>query len=125
MPKRTPNGDPVYRCKECIFVQMGTRVNNWTCSHLEGAVVPLSYVPEFCPLDDLDTPPEEKLVPCPNKCGRLVPEYALSSIIPGNDDDLDAVTHCGCYYTGGGKDSFEEDCRNGDFVFGTDLDRED
>lgn len=125
MPKRTRNGDPVYRCKECPFVQMGTTVSNWTCGQLGGVVVPLSRISEACPLDDLEVTPEPELFPCPNKCGRMVTHYDLSSIIPGNDDDLEAVTHCGCYYTGGGEDSFDEDCRNGDFVFGTDLDRKD
>ena len=55
MSKVTDKGDPVYRCKECPFVKMGTAVSNWTCEKMGGVVVPLSRIPDFCPLPELDT----------------------------------------------------------------------
>lgn len=43
---------PVYRCKECPFVEMGTHWMKWTCGKVEGEIVPINHVPEWCPLPE-------------------------------------------------------------------------
>ena len=49
MPKVAEKGNPVYRCKECPFVEVGTTTSNWTCRKT-GSVVPLNRIPASCPL---------------------------------------------------------------------------
>jgi hypothetical protein len=42
---------PVYRCKECPLVRMGTTSYNWTCDRTN-KIVPLNRIHEECPLPE-------------------------------------------------------------------------
>lgn len=42
---------PIYRCKECPYVQMGQTWYNWTCGRTN-KVVPLNRIYEECPLPE-------------------------------------------------------------------------